>query len=50
MKKLHNDSFLKNKFPDNLKLGNITLSHKKDGKTDKENYRRISICHYYKKL
>ena len=36
-------SFLKNIFPGNLKLENITISHKKDEKTDKENYRPMSI-------
>ena len=36
-------SFLKNIFPGSLKLENITISHKKDEKTDKENYRPMSI-------
>ena len=30
-------------FPDSLKIANITLVHKKDEKTDKENYRPVSV-------
>ena len=38
-----NYSILKGKFPDSLKLANITPVHKKDEPTDKENYRPVSV-------
>ena len=38
-----NVSILKGKFPDSVKLANITPVHKKDEPTDKENYRPVSV-------
>ena len=43
VKRLFNDSLLKDTFPDSLKFENITPVQKKDEQTDKENYRPVSI-------
>ena len=47
---MYNDSNLKLKFPDSLKLADITPTYKKDGTTNKENYRPISILPSVSKL
>ena len=41
--KIFNESILSGKFPDLLKLADITPVHKKDDKSTKENYRPVSI-------
>ena len=41
--KLYNSAILEGKFPDAMKMADITPSHKKDDKCLKENYRPISI-------
>ena len=44
--KLHNDlnrSIDNGLFPNNLKLADVTPVHKKDNRTDKTNYRPVSI-------
>ena len=40
---IYNNSILTGSFPNAMKLADITPSHKKDDKTNKENYRPISI-------
>ena len=37
-------------FPDNLKLAIITLVHKKDETTDKENYRPVNVLPLFSKI
>ena len=44
------DSLLKSSFPDSLKFGNVTLVHKKDEPTDKENYRPVSALPLLSKI
>ena len=41
--KFYNDSLSESNFPDLLKQADITPAHKKDDRTNKENYRPISI-------
>ena len=48
--KLYNSAILKGKFPDALKMADITPSHKKDDKCLKENYRPISILSSFSKI
>ena len=38
-----NNAINKGVFPDSLKIANITLAHKKDELTNKENYRQVSL-------
>ena len=38
-----NNAINKGVFPDSLKIANITLAHKKDELTNKENYRQVSV-------
>ena len=45
-----NDCILKEKFPDSLKLANITPVLKKDEPTNKENYRPVSILPLISKI
>ena len=46
---IYNNSILCNSFPDNLKMTDIIPGYKKDDKTNKENYRPISILLQYRK-
>ena len=48
--KMYNDSNINLKFPDSLKLADITPTHKKDDATNKENYRPVSILPSVSKL
>ena len=41
--KIYNNSVIINKFPSSLKLADVTPTYKKDDRTDKTNYRPISI-------
>ena len=41
--KIYNNSIISNKFPSQLKLADVTPIYKKDDRTDKTNYKPISI-------
>ena len=48
--KIYNDSKDDQIFPDSLKNGDVIPIHKKEEKTNKENYRPVSLLHAISKL
>ena len=47
---MYNKSIMESKFPQPMKNADIIPAHKKDDKTDKENYRPVSILSSFSKL
>ena len=48
--KFYNNCIRESVFPDPMKMADITLAHKKDDKTDKQNYRPVSILSSISKI